>query len=80
MDTASASWSAEIACTAVITPVRTISAITDPTTAKPRRRETDEISPVMPATSIASRTWRTTALSSAVVWSLLSRPESIAPR
>ena len=50
-----------------------------PTTAKPRRRDTDEISPLTPATIMASRTCSAIALRTEVVWSLLSSPDSIAP-
>ena len=68
-----------MAWTAVITPVSTMRAITEPTTAKPRRSDIEEIRPVMPAISRARSTWSTSALRSWVTWSLLSRPESIAP-
>ena len=67
------SWSV-MAWTAVTTPGSTTSATIEPTTAKPRRSETEEMSPVMPASIVATSTSSATALRRSIVWSLDVEP------
>ena len=77
--TCSAPSSDAMAWTAVTTPGTTTSATIEPTTAKPRRSDTDEMKPVMPASIDDTSSSRATALRRSVVWSLTSSPASRPP-
>ncbi len=68
-----------MAWTAVTTPGTTTSATIEPTTAKPRRSDTEEMKPVMPASMAATSTSSATALRRSTVCSPTSRPASSAP-
>ncbi len=75
----SASSSEAMAWTAVTTPGTTTRATIEPTTANPRRSDTEEMKPVIPASIAATSTRSATALRRSVVWSLTSSPASNAP-